>query len=390
VTGLAKIGQNPRGRCGQAAGSEQCSWFGGPGGQAQWRLVNLCCSQHSSVIRCLAGGRLVFSVLCKPPLFWGILHRLHIETQNKQNKQNKKHTVIGGGTVVVLDRGQDLGGTCSWLGGPWVSVKHDQFSHFSNLGFRDGLRAVRYMTWHAYFKTLHEFQSRKLYTPLYITLLYIKLYAARGGAHFIFSLIRETGKTLDRRWPMARKQAPGPNYNSSTRWALQNRCSLWQPLWLQDHHWCLSLPLVKWMIAALHVIRPLKLYILSSFYIAKRLFGYRYEFLKWENLVWPPSLLFKQTNPASVVVKWMESPTSCSHPTSLHVFRTLKLNMFSSFYTAKRLFGHRYGFLKWENLVWPPSLLAMVRVFFERIIESNIMLGWSNIAGFCQKISNKI
>jgi hypothetical protein len=51
---------------------------------------------------------------------------------------------------------------------------------------KDG-RAVRYTTLHASFKTLHEFQSRKLYTPLYITLLYIKLYTARGGAYFIFS-----------------------------------------------------------------------------------------------------------------------------------------------------------------------------------------------------------
>jgi hypothetical protein len=59
------------------------------------------------------------------------------------------------------------------------------------------------MTLHAYFKTIREFQSWKLYMPLYITLLYIKLYAARGGAHFLFSLIRETGKKLDR--PMARK-----------------------------------------------------------------------------------------------------------------------------------------------------------------------------------------
>ena len=68
------------------------------------------------------------------------------------------------------------------------------------------LWAVRYTTLHAYFKTLHEFQSLKLYTPLYITLLYIKLYTARGGACFIFRFTRETGKTLNR-WPMARKQA---------------------------------------------------------------------------------------------------------------------------------------------------------------------------------------
>jgi hypothetical protein len=32
-------------------------------------------------------------------------------------------------------------------------------------------------------------------------LLYIKLYTARGGAYFLFRLIRETGKTLNR-WPM--------------------------------------------------------------------------------------------------------------------------------------------------------------------------------------------
>jgi hypothetical protein len=83
------------------------------------------------------------------------------------------------------------------------SNKCDKFSAF---GAYVWARAVRCMTLHAYFKTLREFQSRKLYTPLYITLLYIKLYAARAGAHFIFSLIRETGKTLDR-WPMARKQA---------------------------------------------------------------------------------------------------------------------------------------------------------------------------------------
>jgi hypothetical protein len=42
------------------------------------------------------------------------------------------------------------------------------------------LWAVRYTTLHAYFKTLHEFQSLKLYTPLYITLLYIKFYTAMG------------------------------------------------------------------------------------------------------------------------------------------------------------------------------------------------------------------
>jgi hypothetical protein len=161
-------------------------------------------------------------------------------------------------------------------------------------------RAVHYTNLHAYFKTLHDFQSRKLYTPLYITLLYIKLYTARCGAYFIFGLIiRETGKTLNRR-PMAREQAQLARI-SVVWWVLENRCSLWQPLWLRDHHWRLSLPWVKWTIPALHVFHTLKFYTYSSFYSAKRLFGC--EFLQWENLVWPPN---KQTNKlASLVVKWM-------------------------------------------------------------------------------------